>query len=355
MDLLGEFKKFAEKTEHENQLMYPIGKNSHVLIIDGMNTYIRCFAATPTLNDDGDHVGGISGFLKSMAMVVQQLKPSRVVCVFDGAGGSQRRRKIFGDYKRKSKSIQRLNRTYEFLSPEQEDKSAKWQLEVLVQLLNCLPVTTLAVENVEADDVIAYLAELIKKQGGKSTILSTDKDFLQLVDDQCHVYNGVKHRIYTTESVLDEFGIHPNNFMIYRAIEGDKSDNINGIKGIGPKTMIKNFPSLANKEILTSQHLKELALKILEDNPKNAASKKLVENIELLDRNVTLMNLKDVDISGTTKIHIIDIFNGPINKLDKYHLTKLLTQCKLLHSIPNINEWTFTTWRVVSQFAEEHK
>ena len=73
--------------------------NDKVLIIDGLNTFIRCFSAMPTLNDDGAHVGGIVGFLRSIGYAIKTIRPTRCVIVFDGKGGSNRRKKVFSGYK----------------------------------------------------------------------------------------------------------------------------------------------------------------------------------------------------------------------------------------------------------------
>ena len=85
--------------------------NDKVLIIDGLNTFIRCFSAIPTLNDDGAHVGGIVGFLRSIGYAIRTIRPTRTVIVFDGKGGSNRRRKIYPEYKQNRKTKYRVNRT----------------------------------------------------------------------------------------------------------------------------------------------------------------------------------------------------------------------------------------------------
>src|SRR5665213_2739147 len=97
MSLFERFQQF--KAEQEQ--VKPIATKSveKVLLVDGLNMYIRMFAAVPTMNGDGEHVGGITGFLTSLGNIIRLFKPSRVVVVFDGAGGSQRRRKMFPDYK----------------------------------------------------------------------------------------------------------------------------------------------------------------------------------------------------------------------------------------------------------------
>jgi 5'-3' exonuclease len=102
--------------------------NDKVLIIDGLNTFIRCFSAIPTLNDDGAHVGGIVGFLRSIGYAIRTIRPTRTVIVFDGKGGSNRRKKLFPEYKAGRKMSERLNRAYDFNDKEDELQSMKMQL-----------------------------------------------------------------------------------------------------------------------------------------------------------------------------------------------------------------------------------
>src|SRR5512135_204014 len=125
--------------------------NGRVLVVDALNSYIRCFAAVPTMNDDGTHVGGISGFLKSVGAAIRTFRPSRCVLVFDGKGGSQRRRKLYPEYKDGRHSMTRLNRTYDFKDKTEEEEAMKWQLVSLAHMLRCLPVTVLSPPNVEAE------------------------------------------------------------------------------------------------------------------------------------------------------------------------------------------------------------
>ena len=134
--------------------------NSDILLVDGLNTFIRSFMAVPPMNDDGMHTGGIAGFLKSVGYAIKLLGPTRVVVVFDGTGGSQKRRKIYPDYKKGRKTRIRFNRTYEEMSgSELEEKNLKLELLRLINYLDVLPLTTMSIDNIEADDTIAYLAE----------------------------------------------------------------------------------------------------------------------------------------------------------------------------------------------------
>ena len=92
--------KAEKKLAQEQGLSSSVRKE--VLLVDGYNTFIRCFAAIPTLNEDGLHTGGMSGFLKSVGYAIKLLTPDRCVIVFDGPGGSMKRRKIYPDYKSKN-------------------------------------------------------------------------------------------------------------------------------------------------------------------------------------------------------------------------------------------------------------
>ena len=138
--------------------------NDKVLIIDGLNTFIRCFSAIPTLNDDGAHVGGIVGFLRSIGYAIRTIRPTRTILVFDGKGGSNRRRKIFPEYKMGRKMSYRLNRAHDFLTREEEQKMMIRQLNRVVEYLECLPVNIINMENTEADDVIGYLSKHVFKE-----------------------------------------------------------------------------------------------------------------------------------------------------------------------------------------------
>lgn len=343
LDLAEKFRQFKE----QETLIDNIGLNSRVLIVDSTNAYIRCFSATPTMNDDGEHVGGVTGFLKSIGMITRQFHPTRVICVFDGKGGSQRRRSLFEGYKDNRKPMNRLNRTYDFQTKEQETNSMRWQLQLLIELLELLPVTVYAVDNIEADDAIAYLSQLVQEKGGKSIIVSTDKDFLQLVGEKCEVYNPIKKKMYNSDVVLSEYGIHPNNFLLCRVVEGDKSDNIPGVNGVAAKTLKKYFPTLSQPEKISVDNLIELSRQI----GKSKSCQKIIEAYTsgLLSRNMELMNLEEQNIAGTIKLKILDKFNTSINKLNKYSLTKLCGEFKLLASFGDYDSWIATTWNPLTK------
>ena len=225
LSILEEIKNKGGKLDSEEP-------DDKVLIIDGLNTFIRCFSAIPTLNDDGAHVGGIVGFLRSIGYAIRTIRPTRTVIVFDGKGGSNRRKKIFPEYKAGRKMSERLNRSYDFNTKEDEHQSMVMQLTRVIDYLDYLPITTITIENIEADDTMAYVTKQILKTSN-IILMSTDKDFLQLVNSRVTVWSPTKKKMYDPPKVLEDYGIPSHNFAVYRAIDGDKSDNIDGVRGWG--------------------------------------------------------------------------------------------------------------------------
>jgi DNA polymerase-1 len=302
---------------------------------------MRSYAAIPAMDEDGNHIGGMAGFMKSLGFAIRSFKPTRVVLVFDGKGGSQRRRKIYKDYKANRKPPTRLNRQYDMTTDEQEKENMKWQLVSLVEMVECLPVSILALDNIEADDAIAYMSELVTKNGGTSIIYSTDKDFLQMVNENVKLYNPVKKKTFDIDIVLETYGVHPNNFVFYRSLLGDKSDNIDGIKGAGEKTVLKYIPELADANTEVNLDLIEQKYADIKKKPKLVEN--ILDNTSIVNRNLQLMNLRDVDINIDAKMKIIHKFEEGCPPLRKSDLTKLMVKTRIISSIQNYDEWiTFT-------------
>ena len=162
--------------------------NDRILLIDGLNTFIRAFAANPVTNEDGVHIGGITGFLMSIGYAIRNIKPTRVIICFDGKGGSQRRRKIYPDYKGNRRVRTRLTRHVSIGSMDDEKVAMKQQLLRLSQYLETLPLQILSIENIEADDTIAYITQQVYPDS-QVFIMSTDKDFMQLVSKRVSVWS----------------------------------------------------------------------------------------------------------------------------------------------------------------------
>ena len=322
-----------------------IALNDRVLIIDGMNTFIRSFAAIPTMDENGNHIGGVTGFLKSVGYVTRKFKPSRVYVIFDGKGGSKRRRDIYPDYKLGRKPLTRLNRTYDMTTEKDEQDLMRYELVIVAKALMKLPITTITLDHVEADDIISYIAQHVGENGGESIIYSTDKDFLQLVGDDIKVWNPVRKKTYIPEIVVEDYEIHPNNFLLYRALTGDTSDNLPGIKGLGMKTLLKIVPEFVTEQPLTFDDVIDAA-----ENSKLKVASRIVDEQESIKRNIKLMSLRSVMISDNNKMKILNKINRPQLSLHKYGLTKLLIETNILPAMQNYDSWVVSTFNPLTRF-----
>lgn len=336
-------KKEKERRKNEN-------KNSRILILDGLNIFLRCFVMSPAMNDDGEHIGGISCFLQSMGKAIRELEPTRCIVVFDGKGGSQRRREIYPEYKKGRKHKRNLNRTYEGM--EDPEEAMTREIHKLGKFLKTLPVTVVSIDRIEADDSIAYISKQIyDDEDHEVIIMSSDKDFLQLADESTKVWAPKKETLYDREKVVEEYEFPPKNYLITRLIEGDSSDNIDGVYGIGEKKIEKKFGEFLKCEKF--RNVDDLISYAEDNKEKSNTYKRLVENEETLRRNWKLMQLQDVNISGEKKLRITDIVEESCGKLDRTKFQKHFMNDKLWSAFPSVNTWLTDTFTKLNNYAEE--
>lgn len=212
------------------------------------NVFTRHYVVNPDMTSNGEQVGGVIGSLKFIRKLVYEQSPAKVIIAWEG-GGSTKRRAIYSEYKANRKP-ERLNRFYEDDIPDTEDNRV-WQMAQLAKMLKRFPVCQVYVHDCEGDDVIAHLCRHQYKDA-KKVIVSNDRDFYQLLDDNTCVYSPQSKRIHTREDVKKEFfGIQPQNFALAKALCGDKSDNIPGVKGLGFKTLVSRIPLFISDAELT--------------------------------------------------------------------------------------------------------
>ena len=340
------------REDHENQNS-SLDKDSKVLIVDGLNSFIRVFSAVPLVNDDGDHIGGYVGFMRSIAAVIRQFKPTRCIIVFDGKGGSTRRKKMHSGYKEGRTMSTRFNRREDVgeQSVEKEIESMRTQMGKLSEYLQCLPITLISIDNIEADDAIAYLAtDVFRPKGSEVIIMSDDKDFIQLIDAKTSVWRPVEKKYYTPKEVVDRFGIPSHNFIHYKVFMGDGSDNIKGINGIGIKTLQSKFPLLLEDKIASIEDVLEYC-KVRKDEHK--VYKTVLDNESVMRLNWRLMSLEELEIGANFKLMIIDMANRPISVLNMYLFKKMFMLDKLYSVIPNVDSWLNTSFNSLAAFSQK--
>ena len=157
-------------------------EGQRVLMIDGLNLFFRNFAILNMVNPDGVHVGGLGGFFRSLGAMIRQIQPTSVYVVFDGAGSSNNRKNLLPEYK-SGRNLQRITNWEVFENLEDEDDSKIDQIVRVIQYLKTLPVKTVSIDKVEADDIIAHLCTVVPKDPkDKVFIVSSDKDFIRLAN-----------------------------------------------------------------------------------------------------------------------------------------------------------------------------
>src|SRR5210317_1972631 len=146
------YKDILNEVSEEHKTNHLRERNSRVLIIDGLNTFIRSWTTNPSMNEDGDHIGGVVGSLNSIGYQIRMFNPTRVIVTFDGSGGSKKRKKIFEGYKAdRVKNRFRVNRQYpELMNEEEEQESMKRQFVWLNDMLDYLPLKTMIYDGMEA-------------------------------------------------------------------------------------------------------------------------------------------------------------------------------------------------------------
>lgn len=266
--------------------------NDRVVIIDAFNLFIRNYVVNPAIASNGEQAGGVVGFLRSLTGICEKLKPTELYIIWE-SGGSPKRRAILSSYKSNRRPI-KLNRNIDFHDVPDTEQNKFEQVKNLVDICTHLPIKQVYVHNCEADDVIAYICRYKKKNETK-IIVSSDHDFYQLVDDKTTIYQIHKKKIMDEKAVLDETGITAKNFSIAKAFVGDKSDNIDGIKGVGFKTLATRFPDLASDKELMLSDIISIAEVNKDKGP--ALFKHIYEGAEIAHRNWKLMYLDNAMLS----------------------------------------------------------
>ena len=274
--------------------MSKIKKSDHFYLIDGSGYIFRAYYALPPLSrkSDGLPTGAVSGFCSMLFKLLENSraddskeKPSHFAVIFDSARKNFRN-EIYKDYK--------ANR-----SEAPEDLAP--QFEYIRKSVKAFNLPSIELLNYEADDLIATYAKQITKLGAKVTIISSDKDLMQLVSKDIRLYDPMKSKVIGEKEVVEKFGVKPNQVVDVQSLAGDSSDNIPGVPGIGIKTAAelinkyKTLDTLLNKASEIKQNKRRETL--LENKDKALLSRELVtlkSNVPVKDQ-LNSFILKDVN------------------------------------------------------------
>ena len=257
--------------------MSSIKKTDHYYLVDGSGYIFRAYYALPPLSrkSDGLPTGAVSGFCSMLFKLLEDSRsddsiyqPTHFAVIFDSARKNFRN-DIFSEYK--------ANRA------EAPDDLIP-QFEYIRKSVKAFNLPSIELLNYEADDLIATYAKKITEAGAKVTVISSDKDLMQLVSDKIRLYDPMKNKVIGEKEVLEKFGVKPNQVIDVQSLAGDSSDNIPGVPGIGIKTAA---------ELINKYKTLDTLLKKASEIPQNKRRETLLANKDKALLSRQLVTLKD--------------------------------------------------------------
>jgi len=322
--------------------------HERVLLIDGLNLFFRNFAMMNLVNEQGVHIGGLGGFIRSLNSLINQIQPTSVYVIFDGTGSSVNRKNLLPEYK-SGRNLVRITNWDAFDSLEDEHDSKIDQIVRLIHYLKCLPVKTLSLDKVEADDIIAYLSDILPtKYASQVFIVSNDKDFVQLVNEKVILYRPGEKEYYTKKLVQENFGVLTENFILYKTLLGDQSDKVAGVKGLGEKGLLKKFPELAER-VLTFQDIIEISAA---KHKEHVVYSRVVFDMERLENNYRIMDLSNPLMDDNEKEYLEDVVEESTPALNTEAFLRLYHEDGLGHMIKNPEFTINNVYKILNSFIK---
>lgn len=300
-----------------------------VVLLDANNAFWRSDSVTELHNSAGERVSGIFGMLRMIHGLVERFRPSEFCVIWDG-GRSSARKSLYPGYKKKPSKDDDVEKA-EFRRQE-----FSRQTNELFEHLPMFGVKQIKVPKTEADDVIALLTQELVQLDIQPMIVSTDNDYLQLlsISDAVLVYSPTKNILYDNAMFTKEYGFPASRMLEFKAMIGDSSDMIEGIKGFGGKTAT----DLIQKSTSIAQYVSDHADELL----KSKKMGKLVTEWETVVRNMALMDLRNPcvdDVEGLRVASLIEYANAPVNFLEHSKIQRFLSR----HSFNSIMR-DYTRW-----------
>ena len=270
-----------------------------VLIIDALNAYLRAYIVDPSISSNGQPIGGLKGFIKILQKLVRETKPDNIIIAWDGPDGSRKRKTMDKNYKAGRKPI-RLNRAIRNLTEDEELANKMWQQKRIIEYMNEMPIIQVLIPQIEADDIISYVTQMKHYEGWQKIIVSNDRDFMQLCDDETVLWRPTVNEMLNTKRIVETTGVHPRNMALARAMAGDASDNLPGIKGAGLKTIQKRLPFLGEDKDYNIPDVIDHCIKSKKGSRVQFYNN-VIENKKLVEHNYKMMQLYAPQMSVQAK------------------------------------------------------
>jgi len=298
----------------------------HLVLIDGPNYVFRAFHAVRhnLSNSKGEPTNAVFGYVQMLRSILKDLSPTHVAVAFDPKGGTFRNQ-MYAEYKAHR-------------PPMPEDLASQWPW--VHEITDAFKLNRICIQNYEADDVIATLAKQAEAKGWDVTIVSTDKDLMQLVSDKVWMLDTMKRVEYGADEVKEKWGVGPDRIQDLLALAGDSADNIPGVPGIGPKTAVQLLEAYGDLEAVLN-HAPEIK--------QNKRRENLIEFAEDARLSYRLVALDMQTPVG------VDLDSLAVNKPDRPKLKELFTRLefrRLLSEFSDSNDEQETVAVTTSESAQ---
>ena len=306
------------------------------LLVDGNNLFKIGFHGAKDVFNNGDHVGGVYHFVNILRKFLEEHNHDKVVVFWDGESNSSIRKSIYPQYKEHRRES--MN--------EYKYESYLYQRSRVKQYLEEIFVRQIEVEDNEADDLIAYYCKISKDE--QIIIFSADKDLTQLISENVTIYSPITKQYFKNGDMIsiNKVDIPHYNVLLTKVFTGDKSDNIDGIQGLGEKTLVKLFPQLQEKPC-TIEEILDYARNIPQDKPSKTLTnlltgktKSTILGEEFYTTNKKIVDLTNPLITADGKDLVEQILTDTIDPTDRGYknLMRMMMEDGLFKYLPKDNE-----------------
>jgi len=306
------------------------------LLVDGNNLFKIGFHGAKELFYDGNHIGGVYHFINMLRKFLEEHNHDKVIVMWDGESNSSARKLLYPQYK--------ANRFQ--TGSDESYESYLTQRGRVKEYLEEVFIRQVEIDNNEADDLIAYYCQIAKDE--QIIIFSGDKDLTQLISERVTIYSPVSKQYFKNGDMimLNKIEIPHYNVAVCKIFVGDKSDNIDGIQGLGEKTLVKFFPEMQSKSCTIDEIL---------DNARNIPQKKPIKSLSniltgktksgILGEEFYITNKKIVDLSiplltEESKQFVEEVYNDTIDPTDRGYknLMRMMMEDGLFKYLPKNDE-----------------
>lgn len=305
-------------------------------MVDGDNLFKIGFHGVKELYNDGSHIGGVYHFINTIRRFLDEGQLDKVVVFWDGKYNSSIRKQLYPQYKANRRQDMNEDKYASYL--EQKSRVKDYLEEVFVRQVE--------MEDNEADDLIAYYCKIATNE--QITIFSADKDLTQLINERVTIFSPIVKQYYKfgDKITINKVEIPHYNVLLCKIFTGDKSDNIDGIEGLGEKTLIKYFPQMQEKPCTIEELL---------DNARNIPQKKPIKTLlniltgktkstilgeEFYNTNKKIVDLSNPLITDDGKTLVEQIYTDTIDPTDRGYknLMRMMMEDGLFKYLPKDDE-----------------